>query len=314
MFDARDIQIAVDRQRHRPWDWRRCHDEHIGHNTALFFERGALRHTETMLLIRHHESEAVKRHPFLNQRVRSDDDVDLMCGESGQHLRMLLLCEVPREKAHADTERRQKLPQAVIMLARKNLRRCHQRTLTAALHRLDEGKERNRRLARANVPLHKATHGQRSLHIARDLRPDLLLILSQGKGKCIAYTRNEHTVRPMGNPLLMLRRLLFEREQPTLDEVELLKGEPPPCRCKFLRILWEVNLTKCCRASDEVILRPNLLRQGLRQRLARVREHIRRHLPQLFLRQPLRCRIDRQNAEMRRGVLLCAEQGKGRNG
>ena len=118
----------------------------------------------------------------------------------------------------------------------------------------------------------------------------------------------------MGNPLLMLCRLLFEREQPTLDEVELLKGEPPPCRCELLRILWKVNLTKCRCASDEVILRPNLLRQGLRQRLARVREHIRRHLPQLFLRQPLRCRIDRQNAEMRRGVLLCAEQGKGRNG
>ena len=110
MLDARDIQIAVDRQRHRPRDWRRRHDEDIGHDTTLFFECGALCHTEAMLLIRHHESEAVKRHPFLNERVRSDDDVDLMCGESGQHLRMLLLCEVPREEAHADTERRQKLP------------------------------------------------------------------------------------------------------------------------------------------------------------------------------------------------------------
>ena len=147
MLDARDIQIAVDRQRHRPRDRRRRHDEDIGHDTTLFFECRALCHTEAMLLIRHHESEAVKCHPLLNQRVRSDDDVDLMRGESGQHLRMLLLCEPPREEAHADTEWRQKLPQAVIMLARKNLRRCHQRTLTAALHRLDEGKERNRRLA-----------------------------------------------------------------------------------------------------------------------------------------------------------------------
>ena len=314
MLDARDIQIAVDRQRHRPRDRRRRHDEDIGHDTTLFFECGALCHTEAMLLIRHHESEAVKRHPLLNQRVRSDDDVDLMCGESGQHLRMLLLCEPPREEAHADTEWRQKLPQAVIMLARKNLRRCHQRTLTAALHRLDEGKERNRRLARANVTLYEAPHGQRSLHIARDLRPDLLLILGQGKGKRIAYTRNQRTVRPVGNPLLMLCRLLFEREQPALDEVELLKGEPPPCRCELLRILWKVNLTKCLRAPNEMILRPNLLRQGLRQRLARVCEHIRRHLPQLFLGQTLRRRIDRQNTEMCCGVLLCTEQGKGRDG
>ena len=112
----------------------------------------------------------------------------------------------------------------------------------------------------------------------------------------------------------MLCRLLFECEQPTLDEVEFLKGEPPPCRCELLRILGEVNLMKCRRAPDEVILRPNLLRQGLRQLRAHVCAYICRHLPQLFLRQPLRCRIDRQNAKMRCGILLCAEQGKGRNG
>ena len=118
----------------------------------------------------------------------------------------------------------------------------------------------------------------------------------------------------MSNPLLVLRRLLFKCEQPALDEVELLKGEPSPRRCELLRILWEMDPGKCRRTPDQMILCPNLLRQSLRQLLARVREYICRHLPQLFLRQSLRCCIDGQNAEMRRGVLLCTEQNKGCDG
>lgn len=66
LLDERDIEVAVDGQGHRARDWRRRHDEHIGHMCALLLEFGALRDAEAVLFVRDDEAEAREMHGVLN--------------------------------------------------------------------------------------------------------------------------------------------------------------------------------------------------------------------------------------------------------
>ena len=248
---------------------------------------------------------------ILNQRVRADDNIHRMCGERRIDLRTFLLRQPPREKSHTNAKRREQRLQIIIMLTRQDLRRRHQRTLISVLRCFDESEQGDCGLSRANISLHEAAHGQRRLHIARDLPPYLRLILGQFEGQRLQNARSQHTVWPVCNPFLLLRRPLFEGEQPTLDEIEFLKGKPPTRRAQFLLPLWEVNPSKGIRTSDEIILLPNARRKGLRKLICALRESILHHLPQLFLRESLGCRIDGQNAEQRFRMIARAEQLKG---
>ena len=196
------------------------------------------------------------------------------------------------------------------MLMCKNLRRCHQSPLTAVLHRLDEREQRNRRLARSDIALYETAHRQRRLHIARNFRPHLLLIVGQSKRQCRKHACDQFPIRRMCDSLLFLCRALLEREQPALDEVQLLERKPPPRRTQFLLLFWKMNASKGSPASDETVLLTNALRQVLFQFIHRLRKRIRHHLPQLLLRQPLGRRIDGQDAEVFIRRILCTEDFK----
>ena len=194
------------------------------------------------------------------------------------------------------------------MLPRKDLGRRHERPLPAALHRLDEREQGDRRLARTHIPLHKAAHRQRRLHIACDLRPHRLLILRQRKRQSLQHCGNTHTVFPVGDPALRLHAALFECEQSALDEVEFFKGKTAACVAQLLRALWKMNPAKGVRPPDEAVFRAHDVRQRLRQILRRLAQRVCHHLPQLFLRESFGRRVDRQDAEPRRRRLLRAEK------
>ena len=100
-----------------------------------------------MLFVRHDQPERVKHDVLLNQCVRADNNIHLMRRKRRRHRCALFIREVPREKAHAHAERREQPRQVVVMLMRKDLRRCHQRPLTAPFHRLDKGEQGDCRLA-----------------------------------------------------------------------------------------------------------------------------------------------------------------------
>ena len=233
-----------------------------------------------------------------------------MRGKCRRSCRALLLREPPREEAHAHTERCKEFAQRVIMLMCKNLRRSHQCSLTAALHRLDEREQRDCRLARADIPLYETAHRQRRLHVARDFHPHLLLIVGQCKGQCCKHACDQRPVRRMCDSLLLLCRALLEREQPTLDEVQLLERKPSPRRTQFLLPFGKMNALKGSPASDETVLLTNALRQVLFHFIHRLRKRIRHHLPQLLLRQPLGRRIDGQDAEVFIRRILSTEDFK----
>ena len=74
---------------------------------ALLLERRALRDAEAVLLVRDDEAEMREVHIILDQRVRADDDVDLVARNGLMHRAPLLGRQVAREIADADAERRE---------------------------------------------------------------------------------------------------------------------------------------------------------------------------------------------------------------
>ena len=81
----RHVEIAVHRQRQRSRDRRRRHHEHVG-TESLAAQRRPLQDAEPMLLVDDDESELMKAHIALHERVRADDEVDAAGFDLGQLL------------------------------------------------------------------------------------------------------------------------------------------------------------------------------------------------------------------------------------
>ena len=74
-----DTKIAVHRQRERPRDRGRGHVEDVG--GAIVGERRALLHSEPVLLVDHGHGEVTELDVALDERVRTDGDIDVAGGE-----------------------------------------------------------------------------------------------------------------------------------------------------------------------------------------------------------------------------------------
>ena len=138
-----------------------------------------------MLLVRDDEAELRELHTVREERVRADDDVDIMRGNAIVHRLPLFRCEVSREEADANARPCELLRERVIMLAREDFRRRHECALATVLDRLDEREEREHGLARADVALHEAAHRRRLLHVAADVPPSRRLPGRQRKRQAL---------------------------------------------------------------------------------------------------------------------------------
>ena len=65
-------------------------------------------YSKAMLFVSHDKSQFVITHFVLNQRMRSYNDINLMCRDSRKCFLMLLRCELARKEADADSRIRQK--------------------------------------------------------------------------------------------------------------------------------------------------------------------------------------------------------------
>ena len=275
--DLRDIEIAVDRQRHRARDRRRRHHEHVGEQRPLLLERRALGDAEAMLLICDREPQRGELHRFLDECMGADDDVHLMRRDARDHLLPLLRRQVPREEADADGHTFEQMLERIIVLAREDLRRRHQRALEAVLHGLDEREQREYRLAGADIPLDEPTHGNRSLHIAADLLPDLCLVVRQRERQAREDLLHQLARREMTHATLRLARPLLEEQQAALDEVKLLKGEPLPRRRERPCILRKMDGGKGIAPRHETVRPLDCWRQDFPKRQRRSEQRL--HLP-----------------------------------
>ena len=84
----RDLQIAVQHHRKRPWNRRRRHQKQIRDRTigSCGAQLDSLLDSEPMLFVNHRKPEVVNRNIRLNQRLSSESDVNKPLGKPGKAL------------------------------------------------------------------------------------------------------------------------------------------------------------------------------------------------------------------------------------
>ena len=135
LIDDAHIEVAIERHRQCARYGRGGHHQHVRWNCRFCPKPGALGHAEAVLLIDHHEPELLEHDGILQQRVRTDEDVDvseLQCGEQASPFGGLgASCEQADFQRHLFQHARERDE----VLLREDLRRCHQRALIAIVQR-----------------------------------------------------------------------------------------------------------------------------------------------------------------------------------
>ena len=86
------VEIAVDRHGSSTRDRSCRHHEYVGNGSVgivgltLGAQHRSLLDTEPMLFVDHDNAQVMETDPFLNESVRSDDDVDRTVRQTGQEL------------------------------------------------------------------------------------------------------------------------------------------------------------------------------------------------------------------------------------
>ena len=171
--DLRDREVAVDGQRERPRDRGRGHVEDV--RAPPLREGGALLDAEAMLLVDHGHREVGELDLALDERVRADGDAHVTRRDELVSRTALARGEARRQEGDTDTELGAQTLDGQEVLLGERLRRRHQRALTAAFDRTEQRVERDRRLARPDVPLEQALHGRRQREVGVDLDDRVLL-------------------------------------------------------------------------------------------------------------------------------------------
>ena len=148
----------------------------------LLAQRSPLFDAEAVLLVDHHRAEAGEGHLVLDEGVRADGDVDravgerrhdLLAGAAGHTVREQLdpqraIAEQVARIGHLEVA--EQGPHAGGVLFGEHLGRRHQRTLMTALHRGEQHRHGDDRLAGADVALQQAVHRMRRRQVARRSR------------------------------------------------------------------------------------------------------------------------------------------------
>ena len=118
-----------------------------------------------MLFIGYNQCQILKFHLILQQRMRADHDINLTLLNFFVDSPLLLEWCRANKACCADVIMRKLLRQLLVMLSRKHLRRCHERTLIPSLRTGKQSCSRNDRLSRSNISLDQAVHHTIATHI-----------------------------------------------------------------------------------------------------------------------------------------------------
>ncbi len=99
--------------------------------------------TEAVLLINHRQTQIIKTHRLLNQRVRADEDVHLTLFERVIDGLLVFLGHARCQPRDIHVQRREPFMQFVVQLFGENLGRCHHRALFACIDTLRTRQCRN---------------------------------------------------------------------------------------------------------------------------------------------------------------------------
>jgi hypothetical protein len=153
----RDVHVAVVGEHQRARDRRRRHHQDVG-RLALGGERQALVDAEAMLLVDDDERQIAEFDAGLEQRVRADEEIDGSVFQSGEDGVALAAPLAARSDGEAEPAASASGADRALVLADEELGRRHQRGLAPGLDDVGGGKQRDDRLARADIALEQAQH------------------------------------------------------------------------------------------------------------------------------------------------------------
>ena len=168
LLELGDVHVAEGGQHQRARDRRRGHHQHVDRRT-LAGERQALVHAEAVLLVDDGERKIAEIHLVLEQRMGADQEIDLARGEAVENAGPLAAAFAPGENRDPQPGGRGERCDGLVMLARENFRRRHQRGLSAGLDHPGGSEQRDDRLAGADVALEQAQHALRRGEIGIDV-------------------------------------------------------------------------------------------------------------------------------------------------
>src|SRR5262245_57063988 len=119
----------------RSRNWRRREREDVGLQPKLL-ESLLVLHAEAMLLVDDDEPQVREPHIGTQQSVRADDDVDLLRGEIGEHIGLLLCRLESAQRRDADRKIGKAIAERSLMLVSENRRRDEDSDLPVRLHGL----------------------------------------------------------------------------------------------------------------------------------------------------------------------------------
>ena len=169
LVDHRDVHVGVQRHRERPWNRRRGHDQLMRQHTFRA-QRHALVNAEAVLFVDDDERELCELDVPLKQRMRSDDDERFAACNRLALARAFCGRHTTGQQANGNTEWFEPRREIEIVLFRENLRRRHDRRLTAMFRRANGGERRDDGLAAADVALDQAQHRCALLEIEQHFR------------------------------------------------------------------------------------------------------------------------------------------------
>ena len=146
---------------------------------ALLLQGRALHHTETVLLIRHNQSEPLIRHLFTDQRVRPEHCLIFPVCASLLRLPLRLRAHRANQQTAVDAQRFQHCLGGFVVLARENFRRRHHRRLVSAGAGHGNRPERQRGFAAADIPLNQRIQALPFPHLLNHGIHGILLVLRE---------------------------------------------------------------------------------------------------------------------------------------
>src|SRR4051812_11019189 len=119
----------------RTWDRSGTHGEHMGWaNLTLAGQFTSLTYAEAVLFVDDSQAESAKQDAFLNQRVRTDQNIDFSVLQLVQHGSAFSLARTPCEQSDRDivvAGLSEKAAQSRVELPSKDFGRCHNRGLVS---------------------------------------------------------------------------------------------------------------------------------------------------------------------------------------
>ena len=183
-INDRNIQIAVHQQRQCPRNWRCRHHQQVG-IFSLGRQAASLGNAEAVLLVGNHQSQILERGGIRQQRMGADRQSDFAGCNPLAHNAFFFDCHGAGQKSDRDAHGFKQTTQGLMVLLCQNLRRCHQRRLTAIDGCKIRGCRRHHGLAAAHIALHQPVHRRAFSEISQNLIHSFFLGTSERKGQRI---------------------------------------------------------------------------------------------------------------------------------